>query len=151
MPIKQSHIDRHFPNDKNMPWMKTEILTPEAEAVQEALQGYPLATVDVKAIFQKKELTSGERAFLDTFSLPLSPQFRIMVYCIAVLKSDILNLEMKYEEKKSFSFQVTIEHPHNPKETISFDFDDIYTAVAIRSFGIMKIDDKPVFDGYFSS
>ena len=74
-----------------------------------------------------------------------------MVYCIAVLKSDILNLEMKYEEKKSFSFQVTIEHPHNPKETISFDFDDIYTAVAIRSFGIMKIDDKPVFDGYFSS
>ena len=148
MPIKQSHIDRHFPKDKDMPWMKTEHLTSEAGAVQEALQDYPLATFDVKAIFQKKEVSPGESAFLDTFSLPLSPQFRIMVYCIAVLKYDIFQLEMKYEEKKTFSFQVIIKHPQT-KEVIRFDFDDIYTAVAIRGFGIMKIDDKPIFDGYF--
>lgn len=151
MQIKQSDIARHFPQEKDMPWMKTEYLTPEAEEVQEALQDYPLAIFDVKAIFQKTELTPGERAFLDTFSLPLSPHFRIMVYCIAVLNSDILSLEMKYEEKKCFLFQVILKHPDKPKETITFNFDDIYTAVAIRSFGIMKIDNKPVFEGYFSS
>lgn len=148
MQIKQSDIARHFPKEKDMPWMKTEFLTPEAEAVEKSLQDYSLATFDVKDIFQKKDVSPGESAFLDTFSLPLSPQFRIMVYCIAVLKYDIFQLEMKYEEKKTFSFQVIIKHPQT-KEVIPFDFDDIYTAVAIRGFGIMKIDDKPIFDGYF--
>jgi hypothetical protein len=90
---------------------------------------------------------SNQKAFIQTFALPVTDEIRAMVYFIAIENADIRDLKMNYTFKKAFSLKVNIELSSG--KNINFNSNSIWDAEVVRHFGVMMMNNKPIFSGYF--
>ena len=106
--------------------------------------------VRLEALFKEnpERYSSNQRAFLQTFALPVSDEIRAMVYFVTMEDADIKELKMDYVSKKTFSLRVKLEL--NSGKQINFNSDSIWDAEVVRHFGVMLMNNKPIFTGYFS-
>lgn len=96
---------------------------------------------------EPKTHTSKQKAFLQTFTLSVSNEMIAMVYFIAIENAEIKALTVNYICKKSFALNIELALPSGKK--ISFRSDNIWDIEVIRRLGVMKMNDKPLFAGYF--
>lgn len=92
--------------------------------------------------------TSDHKAFLQTFALPVSDEIRAMVYFITMENADIKELKMEYIRQTSFLLKIKLELESG--KNIDFKSDNFWDAEIVRRLGVMMMNGKPLFTGYFS-
>lgn len=89
------------------------------------------------------------RAFIQAMGESNSAEMLIMVWRI-LQGMEIQHLEMKYVLSSEFSLAVTLRSPYGePDET--YHSDNIDDAALVRHFGVMKIDERPILDGFYAA
>jgi hypothetical protein len=89
------------------------------------------------------------RAFLQILSSVASPDILVMAWRILEGMA-VAEIRMEYEAESKFRLYVKLAPP--PGETASEEYEstDIDDAVVLRHLGIMKIDGRPLFDGFYA-
>jgi hypothetical protein len=62
----------------------------------------------------------------------------------------IADLQMRYSLESSFMLSVTLQSSFSDLEAELYTSEDINDAALLRHFGIMKVNNRPVFDGFFA-
>jgi hypothetical protein len=88
------------------------------------------------------------KAFLQALDSTSNPDMLVMVW--RILQGDLIkSVDMKYKQENDFVLEITLEDPDTG--TISqFRSQDIDDAALVRHFGIMKMSDRPLFDGFYA-
>jgi hypothetical protein len=87
------------------------------------------------------------KAFLQALGATRSSQMLLMVWRILQGKR-IQRTQLTYQEEKEFRLEVVLSSPENKTEE-RYVSTDIGDAALLRHFGIMRVDNKPVFDGFY--
>jgi len=88
------------------------------------------------------------RAFLQALATSKSPEMLVMVWRI-MQGLEILNVTMAYHARKEFSLAVTLARPGGESQE-EYHSRDINDAALLRHLGIVTIDAKPLFDGFYA-
>ncbi len=70
-----------------------------------------------------------------------------MIYCL-LQGAQVRSLQVNYEYCHSATLRVEVEV--TPGETLPFESTELWDFEALRHFGLMKMGNKPVVDGYYS-
>jgi hypothetical protein len=87
------------------------------------------------------------RAFLQAVGETESPGMLAMVWRL-LQGMEVGEVEMKYTLQKQFMLRVKLLSPDDGRVE-SYASDDIDDATVFRHLGIMKMDGRPVFDGFY--
>ena len=63
--------------------------------------------------------------------------------------AEVAEVELHYRLQKSFGLRVKVVSAEGEPEEV-YESDDIDDAAVFRHFGILKMDDHPVFDGFYA-
>ena len=89
------------------------------------------------------------RAFLQVLK-SASPEMLVMVWRI-LQGMAVAGMELEYQADASrFRLCVRLSPPHQPDQLEEYESTDINDAVVLRHLGILKMDDRPVFDGFYA-
>jgi len=88
------------------------------------------------------------RAFVQAMGAAVSPEMLLMTWRI-LQGSKVREMSMSYEAEREFCLRVKLATSGRKtlEEYVSHDISD---AALLRHFGKMKINDKPLFDGFFA-
>ena len=129
---------------------------------QDAGRIYKTAVDDVGAVAQLYRERYGEeidlwarivalpdemRAFVQSFAMPISNAFRLMVLRL-LDGSTILSVDFHYEERREARLRIRLRDRRGSEE--AFESDDLWDAHVLRHLGFMKIGDEPVLDGFYA-
>jgi len=88
------------------------------------------------------------RALLQVLGSVASPDILVMVWRI-LQGMNIASIQMEYDQERVFRLRVTLSSSYDQAIAEHYESTDIDDAVVLRHFGIMKMDDKPCFDGFY--
>jgi hypothetical protein len=71
---------------------------------------------------------------------------RTMVFCV-LDGASVRSLRFEYQAQESARLEISVEYDSG--RSSRFESDDLWDAEALRHFGIFKMDNKPVLDGYY--
>jgi hypothetical protein len=87
-------------------------------------------------------------AFLQAMGATRNPNMLIMVWRI-MQGMTVAKVEMSYLAKERFRLRVVLSSPYGEPEE-AYESQNINDASLLRHFGIMTMDDKPLFDGFYA-
>lgn len=87
------------------------------------------------------------KALVQTFASPMTAPIRAMVYCI-LDGAQVKAIRFDYRFKARAHLEVDVEYDSG--EAATFTSDNLYDAEALRHFGLMKMGEAPVMDGYYA-
>ena len=85
--------------------------------------------------------------FIQTFAAAMSIPFRALVLAV-VLGANVMAITASYEYRRVAELTVRVEFPSGEKAT--FASKDLWDYEVLRHFGLMKMGDLPVIDGYYA-
>jgi len=89
------------------------------------------------------------KGFLQAFGSTSSPEMLLMVWRI-LQGMEIAEMRMNYSAQKDFFLEAKLTSPYGEEEkTEIYQSTDIEDAALLRHLGIMKMDDKPLFAGFY--
>ncbi len=140
-------IDFFAPSEQALPHLK-RILEAVSKRAQER---FPANVPQLSATALGEEYARNPhriKAFLQALGSTRSPDMLLMAWRI-IEGRDIKQVSLEYRLQKSFSLRVVLAASDDgPDETYeSVDIDD---AALLRHFGIMKMNESPVFDGFYA-
>ena len=62
---------------------------------------------------------------------------------------EIKNVDVAYNRQQDFRLSVTLESPYGDRDEI-YESSSIQDFVLFRHIGIMEVDGRPVFDGFYA-
>jgi hypothetical protein len=62
---------------------------------------------------------------------------------------NIAELRLDYASEDTFRMTVRLRSPYEDGDDETYESEDIDDAVILRHLGVMKMDDKPIFDGFY--
>ena len=88
------------------------------------------------------------KAFLQAVGETDSPDMLVMAWRL-LQGSEIAQIDLRYQLQNRFSLRIQLVSPEDgtSEEYASEDIDD---AAVLRHFGILKMGDRPVFDGFYA-
>lgn len=93
-----------------------------------------------------KRLSSHQRkAVLQAFVSTHSPFMIVMAYRI-VMGARIKSVSLNYESEDHCQLKVTLSDKAAP----DYQSNDIHDATVLRHFGVLTMDNKPIFDGFYA-
>jgi hypothetical protein len=87
-------------------------------------------------------------AFLQVIGAVETPDILVMVWRI-LQGMNVTELAISYLSKQDFQMRVRLTRADESGQDEIYESRDIDDAVVLRHLGVMKIDDKPVFDGFY--
>lgn len=87
------------------------------------------------------------KPLVQTFASPMTAPIRAMVYCI-LDGAQVKAIRFDYRFKALAHLEVDVEYDSG--EAATFASDNVYDAEALRHFGLMKMGNAPVIDGYYA-
>jgi hypothetical protein len=87
-------------------------------------------------------------AFLQAIGATSNPDMLIMVWRI-MQGMTVAKVEMSYLAKESFHLRVVLSSPYGEPDE-AYESENINDASLLRHFGIMTMDNKPLFDGFYA-
>jgi hypothetical protein len=87
------------------------------------------------------------KPLVQTFASSMTTPIRTMVYCI-LDGAQVKAIRFEYRLKACAHLEVDVEYDSGERAT--FKSDNLWDAEALRHFGLMKMGDKPVIDGYYA-
>lgn len=88
------------------------------------------------------------RAFLQAVGETDSPDMLVMAWRL-LQGSEVAEADLHYQSRKRFTLRVKLTSPEGGAEEV-YESDDIDDAAMFRHFGILKMDDQPVLDGFYA-
>jgi hypothetical protein len=89
------------------------------------------------------------RAFLQALGASGKPDMLLMVWRILQGLS-IREVELSYREQEAFHLVVTLARPGEERNGVeTYRSNNINDAALVRQFGITRVDNRPLFDGFF--
>jgi hypothetical protein len=86
-------------------------------------------------------------AFVQTFAMPMTNPIRAMVYLI-LGGARVVELQYAYSRSSTSDLHVTLETVSHDR--LEFGSTELWDAEVLRHFGLAKLGDKPLVDGYFA-
>ena len=83
---------------------------------------------------------------VQTFASPMTAPIRAMVYCIL----DGAQVKAIRFDSASGRAHLEVDVEYDSGEAATFTSDNLYDAEALRHFGLMKMGEAPVMDGYYA-
>lgn len=140
-------IDWYAPRDQALPHLRRLLEQADQRAVQRFGPNGPRLTID--ALLHEQEGNPHRvRALLQIMASVTSPDMLVMAWRI-MKGMNIDAIQMEYEQEKSFRLRVRLVSMDNANKREEYETTDIDDAVVLRHFGIMKMNDRPVFDGFY--
>lgn len=121
------------------------------QADQRAAQrfGSHAPRLTAEALLQEQEANPHKvRALLQIMASVGSPDMLVMAWRI-MQGMNIDAMQMEYEQEKTFRLRIRLVSMDNAIQKEEYETTDIDDAVVLRHFGIMKMNDRPVFDGFY--
>jgi hypothetical protein len=84
---------------------------------------------------------------IQTFATPMTAPIRAMVYCV-LSGARIRRLSYAYEERQSSRLKVIVAFADDREH--EFDSAEHWDAEVLHHFGIAKLGERPLLDGYFA-
>lgn len=112
-----------------------------------ARSGTPIDSFTVFKIYPEKK--NQVKAFLQAVASTSSGEMLSMVWRI-IQGMEIQSLEMRYKAQQQFFLEVVLTSSHLGGKTETYTSTNIDDAALVRHLGIMKMGDKPIFDGFYA-
>jgi hypothetical protein len=138
-------IDAHEPKDQAVSHLRRALAAASDEAKSRDLE---FGLGESELLGEYKDHEAQVRAFLQALGATQEPAMLVMVSRI-LQGMTISRVAMEYEDKESFSLRVVLTSPYG-EGSEEYASSNIYDAALLRHFGIMKMDGKPVFDGFYA-
>jgi hypothetical protein len=87
------------------------------------------------------------KPLVQTFASPMTTPMRTMVYCV-LDGAQVKAIQFEYRFKARARLEVAVEYDSGDKAT--FASDNLWDVEVLRHFGLMKMGDAPVIDGYYA-
>lgn len=93
------------------------------------------------------------RAFIETFTYPMSDDFRAAVYIICEYDWEILEISLHYLSQSSITIDLSLKSPPTSQQEgrVMVTSTSVWDMELLRHLIFSQMDDKPVVFGYFSS
>lgn len=114
----------------------------------------PLPPMDRAALIEvlKADARSSAPAFLQALASGLPTEILVMVWLLLHREAHILELELSYRYEQQFAIRVVLGWPDlHEALRMEFSSDDVFDAATLRHMGIMKVDDRPILDGFYAT
>jgi hypothetical protein len=138
-------IDSFSPKEKAVANLKEVLKAASSEANR---RGLPIRLSEQDLVSAYKAYAGQVDAFLQALGATREPAMLVMVWRI-IQGMTISQIRMEYENGKSFKLSVELTSPYGePSE--QYDSININDAALLRHLGIMTMDNKPLFDGFYA-
>jgi hypothetical protein len=139
-------MESREPPGKTLQFLRS--LLGEASSLASKRWGPSAPRIDVDSMLREQERNPHKvQAFLQALGSTESPEMLVMVWRILEGRG-VERIELQYELQNSFSLQITLQSDRGePEET--YKSNNIYDAALLRHFGIMTMDNLPIFDGFY--
>ena len=139
-------IDSFSPKEEAVQRLRETLEAATAEADR---RGLSISFTEETLIASYKEHSPQVGAFLQALGATRDPVMLVMVWRI-ILGQPISRVTMQYDEKQAtFRLTVVLANPYGGQEEV-YESTSIGDAALLRHFGIMTMDDKPLFDGFYA-
>ncbi|MBT3201433.1 MAG: hypothetical protein HN350_16150 [Phycisphaerales bacterium] len=140
-------IDCFHPKDESIMHLRQALDAATAEAKQ---RGLALDFSEGSLIASYEKHSAQVNAFLQALGTTRNPVMLVMVWRI-FQGYQISRVSMQYDEAQAvFRLEIVLHNsPYDTQEEI-YESTDIGDAVLLRHFGIMTMDNKPIFDGFYA-
>lgn len=139
-------IDWYAPRHDALPHIREVLQYADDAARRRFGKGAPSLTPEALRLAYEQN-PHKVRAFLQVIGSVASPDMLVMVW--RVLQGiPLAAMRMDYDAAGLFRLHVRLTPTSGPAE--EYESDDIDDAVVLRHFGIMKLEDQGVFDGFYA-
>jgi hypothetical protein len=140
-------IDWHAPKEQALPNLR-KILAVADDRGKERLGGNAPKLTPETLIAEYQRNPHKVKGFLQIIGSVHTPDFLVMVWRI-LQGMNIGGLMVAYQSEKSFRMEVRLKSPYEAAEDEVYHSEDIDDAVVLRHLGMMKMDNQPIFDGFY--
>lgn len=140
-------IDWFAPREEALAHLRSR-LTAVDDAARHRLGGGALRLTPESIVQEYRTNPRKVRAFIQVLGAVETPHILLMVWRI-LQGFAIQAIELNYQSEQSFHMRLVLRSPYGEADEI-YDSDDVDDAVVLRHFGIMKMGDAPVMDGFFA-
>lgn len=140
-------IDWYAPKEQALPNLRQILATANARGQARLRGDAPNLTPEALAAEYRRN-PHKVNAFLQVIGSVATPDFLVMAWRI-LQGMDIAELALSYRSQESFQMRVRLRSPYEGGEDEIYESQDIDDAVILRHLGVMKMDDKPIFDGFY--
>lgn len=140
-------IDGFHPPEQTLGNLHKVLEQANAEAQKRLRSAAPQITVSAIVAGYKRhphQIT----AFFQALGTTHSPDMLVMVWRI-LQGMEIAEICMDYHRRKSYSLRVRLVSPYGESDEI-YESRNIDDAALLRHLGIMKVDNQPLFDGFYA-
>jgi hypothetical protein len=140
-------IDWYAPKDQALPKLREILATANARGRARLGGNAPTLTPESLAAEYKRN-PHKVSAFLQVVGSVHTPDILVMVWRI-LQGMNIAELRLDYASEDTFRMTVRLRSPYEDGDDETYESEDIDDAVILRHLGVMKMDDKPIFDGFY--
>ena len=141
-------IDGHAPPEDAIPHIVRLLDAATDEAHQRFGSAAPEFTEEAISAEYERNPHKVE-AFLQVLGSVKSPSILVLIWRI-LQGMEIDTLDVQYQKQESFRLRVVLRSPYDAESPETYESQDISDAVFLRHLGIAKVNDRPVFDGYYA-
>lgn len=139
-------IDSHAPPEEAIPYLLRLLDAASHESRKRFGSDGPRFSEEVLAAEYERN-PHKVQAFLQRLASVKSPQILVMIWRI-LQGMQIESINLQYRREESFCLRVVLSSPYEAK-TENYESEDISDAAVLRHLGISKVNDQPVFDGFY--
>lgn len=140
-------IDCFFPKEEAVQRLHQTLEAATAEANQ---RGLSLEFTEKSLLASYEKHSAQVNAFLQALGTTRNPVMLVMVWRI-FQGMKISRVSMQYDEAQAvFRLEVVLHNSPYDTTAETYESTDIGDAALLRHFGIMTMDDKPIFDGFYA-
>jgi hypothetical protein len=140
-------IDWHAPKEQALPRLRQILAEVNAKARIRLGGNAPNLTPEA-LIAEYRRNPHKVNAFLQVIGSVATPDILVMVWRI-IQGMNIAELTLHYLSEQSFNMTVRLSSPYDGGGEETYESQDIDDAVILRHLSVMKMDEKPVFDGFY--
>lgn len=140
-------IDWYAPNDQALPYLQELLLKANARLQQRPHA--PGDAIDEDSLVRGYEQSPHKiKAFLQAMGETDSPDMLVMAWKL-IQGAEIAAAELHYQLQHTFTLRVQLVSPEDGT-TDEYESQNIDDAAIFRHFGILKMGNRPVFDGFYA-
>lgn len=138
-------VDSFSPKEQAIQVLRDALKAATTEAQRRHL---PITLTEQALLAEYKSHSMQVCAFLQALGATRAPAMLVMVWRI-IQGMNISQVQMSYEAEKMFNLRVRLAPPGGQADEV-YESTNINDAALLRHFGIMIMNDKPLFDGFYA-
>ena len=140
-------VDSFAPRDEAIPRLRRRIAEVN-DLAQQRLGGNAPDLSEAALVAEHNRQPLKVKGFFQVLGGSRTPAMLLMAWRI-IQGMEIKNVDVAYNRQQDFRLSVTLESPYSDRDEI-YESSSIQDFVLFRHIGIMEVDGRPVFDGFYA-